>query len=97
MNRPLIFFSCFANASKSDLAINAMLKHIGGKRVADGNISATAKVQKQIIKDYLDGTRKGSKKDWEPRYMRFPMAGYTKRGGIGAIDKWKAIKKNFAA
>ena len=78
-------------------AINAMLKHIGGKRVADGNITATAKVQKQIIKDYLDGTRKGAKKDWQPRYMDFPMRSYTDKGDISAIDKWSEVKKNFTA
>jgi len=77
-----------------------MLKHIGGKRVADGNISATVKVQKKIIADYLDGTRQPQKqadnKNWQPRYMDFPMRSYTKRGGIPAIDNWKVVKKQYA-
>lgn len=77
-------------------AINAMLKHIGSKRVADGNVTSTAKVQKKIIADFLDGTRTGAKNDWQPRYMDFPMRLYTKRGGIPAIDNWKAVKKHFA-
>jgi len=81
-------------------AINAMLKSIGGKHVADGNISATAKVQKKIIADYLDGTRSGGKKannkNWQPRYMDFPFAAYTKRGGIEAIENWKTVKKRYA-
>lgn len=77
-------------------AINAMLRHIGGKQVADAHIASTAKVQKKIIADYLDGTRKPHKKDWEPRYMDFPMRSYTKRGGIESVDNWKAIKKHFA-
>ncbi|MBL4642845.1 MAG: ParB/RepB/Spo0J family partition protein [Flavobacteriaceae bacterium] len=76
-------------------AINAIIKHVGTKASADGNISATAKVQKGIIRDYLDGTRTGGKKDWEPRYMRFPMASYTKRGGIEAMSNWKSVKKHF--
>jgi len=91
----------FLNLYRDKEAINAMLKHIGGKHVADGNITATAKVQKKIIADYLDGTRKGGKKatsgDWQPRYMDFPMRAYTKRGGIAAIDNWKAVKKHYAA
>ena len=86
----------FLDLARDKEAINAMLKHIGGKRVADGNISATAKVQKKIITDYLDGTRQPQKKDWQPRYMDFPMRNYTKRGGIEAIDNWKAVKKHFA-
>ena len=55
--------SIFLDLLRDKEAINAMLKHIGGKRVADGNISATAKVQKKIIADYLDGTREGGKQE----------------------------------
>jgi len=61
-------------------AINAMLKHIGGERIAKSNVTATAKVQKQIIKDFINGENgRKAKPEWEPRYMRFPMHGYTKR------------------
>lgn len=86
----------FLDLHRDKEAINSMLKHIGGKRVADGNISATAKVQKKIISNYLDGTRQPQKKDWQPRYMDFPMRAYTKRGGIEQIENWKAVKKHFA-
>ncbi len=91
--------SVFLDLHRDKEAINAMLKHIGGKQVADGNISATAKVQKKIIADFLDGTRSGKKVDtkkWQPRDMDFPMRTYTKRGGIEAIEKWKAVKKQYA-
>ncbi len=104
------FFDLFRDKE----AINACLKHIGGKRVADAHISSTAKVQKKIIADYLDGTREGGKQEagsatarqgskkatsgnWQPRYMAFPFGVYTKRGGIAAIDQWKAVKKFYAA
>ncbi len=73
-----------------------MLKDIGGKAVADGNIASTGKVQKQIIQDYLAGTRKGGKADWQPRYMAVPMAAYTKRGGITAMEQWKAVRKQYS-
>ena len=85
----------FLDLYRDKEAINAMLKDIGGKRVADGNVTATAKVQKKIISDFLDGTREGAKADWQPRYMEFPMRTYTKRGGIDAVDNWKAVKKLF--
>ena len=89
----------FLNLHRDKVAINAMLKSIGGKHVADGNISATAKVQKKIIADYLNGTRSGGKKadneKWQPRYMDFPMRSYTKRGGIEAIENWKVVKKQY--
>ena len=77
-------------------AINAMLKQVAGKVTADAHISSTAKVQKKIIQDCLNGTRKGAKQDWEPNYMAFPMMDYTKRGGIEAMVGWNAVKKNYS-
>lgn len=75
--------------------INAMLKHIAGKATADAHVTSTAKVQKNIIQDCINGTRKPAKPDWLPRYMTFPMTDYTKRGGIDAIDKWRVVKRHF--
>ena len=77
-------------------AINACVKQVAGKVVADAHVSSTAKVQKKIIQDCLNGTRTG-KQDWQPRYMDFPFGTYTKRGGIAAIDQWKTAKKHYAA
>ena len=76
-------------------AINAVLKQVAGKITADAHISSTAKVQKKIIQDCLNGTRKGAKQDWHPNYMAFPMVNYTKRGGIEAMVGWNAVKKNY--
>ena len=73
-------------------AINAAIKQIAGKKVADANVTATAKVQKQIICDCLNGTRKPIKENWLPDYMDFPMTGYTRRGGIEAIEQGKKTK-----
>lgn len=80
-------------------AINAIVKEVAGKATADAHVTSTAKVQKKIIADCLDGTRKGSKvtsKSWKPNYMDFPMTAYTKRGGINAMDNWNAVRKHFA-
>ena len=71
-------------------AINQMVKEVAGKPAADDNITATAKVQKQIIQNCLTGERK-AKLDintWQPRYMHFPMKGYTKRQNtIAAVSR----------
>ena len=87
------FFDLFRDKQ----AINAMLKEVGGKVTADAHIASTAKVQKKIIQDYLDGTRKGGKKDWHPRYMAFPMATYAKRGGIDAVENSKAVSAHYVS
>ena len=77
-------------------AINAMLAEVGGKAVAEGNVTATAKVQKQVLQDCLEGRASRKKPEaWLPRYMAFPMRGYTDRGGLGAVECWKAIRKLF--
>jgi ParB family chromosome partitioning protein len=85
----------FLDLLRDKEAINAVLSELGGKQVASANIASTAKLQKQIIGKYLDGTRTLATKGWKPRYMGFPMCGYTKRGGIAAIDGWQAVKKHF--
>ncbi len=70
----------FLDLLRDKEAINGMLKHIGGKAVAEANITATAKVQKNIIRDFLSGNNnRKAKPEFEPRYFRFPMQGYTKR------------------
>ena len=86
----------FFDLLRDKQAINGMLKHIGGKAVADGNVTATAKVQKQIIKDFVNGERGQKNKDWQPRYMAFPMQAYTDEGGIEAMTKWHRVEKMFA-
>ena len=88
----------FFDLMRDKQAINAMLKDIGGKPVADGNISATAKAQKQIIKDCINGENgRNARPDWQPRYMAFPMKAYTKRCGIEAINQHKEIAKHFVS
>lgn len=82
------FFDLFRDKQ----AINAMLADVGGKTTADAHVASTAKVQKKIMQDYLDGTRTGGKADWHPRYMAFPMTSYTKRGGLNAMERWDAVK-----
>jgi len=86
---------CFFDLLRDKPAINAMLEEVGGKSVAEGNRTATAKVQKQIVQDYLSGKRKGGTPDWEPRYIVFPMEAYTERGGLSAVDTWGAVKSHY--
>lgn len=83
----------FFNLLRDKQAINAMVSEIAGEDTAKANITATAKVQKNIIQDCLDGTRKSQVKFWQPRYMQFPMQAYTERGGIAAVEQGAAIAK----
>lgn len=77
----------FFDLLRSKPAVNAMLAEIGGKRIADGNVSATTKVQKGIIRDFLTGENGRKKREnWLPRYFRFPLTSYTK-GGAGRLTE----------
>ena len=72
-------------------AVNSMLKQVAGKKSADANITATAKVQKAIVREKLGQ----SDKAWLPNYVAFPMKAYTKRDGIAAMENWETIKKHY--
>jgi ParB family chromosome partitioning protein len=83
---------CFFDLLRDKETINAILEDVGGKTVAAGNLTSTSTVQKQIIKNFLDGTRTPQKKNWQPRYMKFPMVGYTKRQEtITAVKSGKGL------
>ena len=74
----------FLDLLRDKEAINAMLSEIGGKAVADGNVTGTAKAQKQIIGDFITGNGREKNGDWQPCYMKFPMESYTERGATRA-------------
>jgi len=77
-------------------AITAMVEEVAGKTAANEYRTATAKIQKDVIRASLAGTHGRKKVDgWKPRYMRFPMQPYTKRRGLPAVEQWKAIRKLF--
>ena len=73
-------------------AVNATIRHIGDKRTADSHITATTKVQKQIIRDYLSGEGRKKVDGWLPRYMEFPFKAYTKGGGGRLSENTACIK-----
>lgn len=55
--------------------------------VAAANGQEKGKTLKAIIRDALDGTNGREKKDrWVPRWMQFPPAAYSARGGVGPVD-----------
>jgi len=85
----------FYTLLRDKAAINAMLADIGGKAVADGNLSATAKAQKEIIAAFVTGEGREKKTGWLPRYFRFPFAAYTKAGAGSLSSTAARIAKLF--
>jgi ParB family chromosome partitioning protein len=71
---------------------NAILKEVGGKRVADANLSDKVKTQKAIVRDFLAGTNDRPKvENWTPRWLAFPPARYTDRA-FAPVARWEGVK-----
>ena len=87
----------FFDLLKDKEAINAMVAEVAGSNAAAGNLTATAKVQKGIVQSCLSGERKAKVRNWQPRYMAFPMQSYTERGGIEVMQEWMGVKEHFKA
>ncbi|PLP60791.1 chromosome partitioning protein ParB [Mesorhizobium loti] len=67
---------------------NAMLAELGGKQVADSNVTEKVRTQKAIIRDLIageNGRRKAG--SWLPRWLKFPVESYTDRGGFRTADQ----------
>jgi ParB family chromosome partitioning protein len=60
--------------------VNAMLKEVGGRKVADGNLTEKVKTQKAILRDLVDGANGRPRTEgWTPKWLGFPAEAYTRR------------------
>jgi ParB family chromosome partitioning protein len=90
----------FFELVRDKAVVSAMLADMAGKAVANANLTATGKVQKDILKDYLTGTNGRSKvDDWLPRWLEFPVRSYLKQkpGRLRTAFAWARIAKHFEA
>ena len=75
---------------------NAMLKEIAGSEIAAANESATAKAQKAIIRECLEGRNgRAATPRWRPAWMQFPALSYTDAGTPGAVSRAEKIAPLF--
>src|SRR3546814_12398576 len=76
------FFECLRDKE----VLTRIVAEVAGEPVAKANANETGKVLKGIIRDRLDGTNGRPKVDgWVPKWMTFPPAAYTGRGGVGTV------------
>jgi ParB family chromosome partitioning protein len=69
--------------------LTAMMAEVAGPAVASANAKEKVKTQKAVIRDYLNGNNGRPKVEhWLPRWMRFPVAAYTERGGFRTAARW---------
>jgi len=67
-------------------ALRGMVGEVAGEAVATANTDEKAKALKQIVRDCIAGANGRTKVEhWVPRWMHFPPAAYTTRGGVGSV------------
>ena len=77
--------------------INAMVKEIAGKSCADGAVTDTAKLQKQIIKNRMAGRGvETASPNWLPRWAAFPAKPYKAVKGCAPAEASRGLEKLFS-
>ena len=85
--------AAFLELARDRPAVNALLESIAGKAVAESNLAAKAKVQRQIIRDYRDGTNDRAKAEaWLPGWMAFPPRAVTPNGSFASLVEWQRVE-----
>jgi ParB family chromosome partitioning protein len=85
----------FLELVRDRVAVNAMLGEVAGKAVADANLTETAKVQKEIVQDCLQGEGRERVERWVPRYMAFPVGQYDPNKTLQIAAQWEIVKALF--
>ena len=76
----------FFAALRDREVLTALLAEVGGTALASANAKEKGSVIKGLIADHLTGANDRPKVErWVPRWMRFPPAAYTERGGVGTV------------
>jgi len=66
--------------------LTRIVAEVAGETVASANAGEKTKTLKRIVRDHLDGTNgRERRENWVPRWMAFPPAAYTARGGVGTV------------
>lgn len=76
------FFGCLRDRE----VLTALLAEVGGTALASANAKEKGSVIKGLIADHLVGANDRPKVErWVPKWMMFPPAAYTTRGGVSSV------------
>jgi ParB family chromosome partitioning protein len=76
----------FFSAVRDREVLTRIVAEVAGETVASANAGEKTKTLKRIVRDHLDGTNgRDRRESWVPRWMAFPPAAYTARGGVGTV------------
>ena len=77
--------------------LGAVLRDVAGDTVAKANETATGKVKRRIVRDCLTGNGRAKVEGWVPKWMAFPPAAYTERGGVPTVSRAAQVASLSAA
>jgi ParB family chromosome partitioning protein len=78
--------------------LGAIVAEVAGPEVASANAREKGKTLKKIVADHLAGADGRAKVErWIPRWMAFPPATYTERGGVGSVAAHARVAAMLAA
>ncbi|WP_206240158.1 ParB/RepB/Spo0J family partition protein [Novosphingobium terrae] len=87
----------FFEALRDREVLLAMVEEVAGATIAKANAGEKTKVLKAIIRNHLDGADGREKRvGWVPRWMSFPPAAYTGRGGVGTVECAEQVARALA-
>jgi ParB family chromosome partitioning protein len=79
--------TAFFDLLRDKEVLAAMLTEVAGDAVASANRGETGRTLKAIIANHLDGSDGRPRLEhWVPKWMAFPPAAYTARGGVGTVS-----------
>ncbi|WP_448664116.1 ParB/RepB/Spo0J family partition protein [Sphingomonas sp. CJ20] len=67
--------------------LGTVLREVAGETVAKANEGATGKVMRRIVRDCLTGNGRAKVEGWVPKWIAFPPAAYTERGGVPTVNR----------
>ena len=78
--------------------LHQVLADVAGESVANANEAATGKIKRTIIRDCLTGENGRAKvENWVPKWMAFPPAAYTERGGVATVSRAATVAELAAS
>jgi len=76
----------FFDGLRDKEVLTALVAEVGGAEVAAANAKEKGATLRAIVRDHLDGSNGRTKVEgWVPKWMTFPTAAYTERGGVGTV------------
>ena len=78
----------FFESVRDRAVLTQIVAEVAGDTVAAANANEKATTMKRIVRDHLDGANGRAKVEgWTPKWLAFPPAAYTARGGVGTVEK----------